>query len=456
MASTDTTVATDTTQKAEEEKVAAPAPAPAPEKKEPPKELEEDAKKDKNPKIKEMVTFLTPDTTMNVMPSTVGNMLLPLSEGGLSQLVAGARASVGVKSGRYMFETKIVEQSGKAMVRIGFSAEGSLFLGEDDNSVCFDNEGLMVCNRKRTKCSQPFGRDTMLAVVLNLDDTSPNANTISFFKDGKRVSQPQALPEELKGKTLFPTVSFKNATLHLNFGEPVAPLPFTCASVQGASQKDAVLTKYEEPKDGKYSVLFPVSLPDEGTFDWLDSFLEKNPSYTELSDRTFADWASKSGLQSRGRKESNDKPNTTSLENVASCKKVLMDLAVMQPRNFVIMEVKGNLIQEERLATLAKFKNHGVFKTVADVIMSDPTPSFKKIVNEKFLAEKQRKSDLEHKRKHHEELNKWKVAKRTKDNEKAKKKAEKALKKKNGGGTEAQGGGVEETTGRGGRQEGGG
>merc|ERR1719272_2402342 len=92
-------------------------------------ELETDAKRDSNPKIRDAVKFLTPDTTMNVLPSSVGNILMSMVEGGLSQLVAGARASVGVKAGRYLFEAKIVEQAGDGskMVRVGFAAEGSLF-----------------------------------------------------------------------------------------------------------------------------------------------------------------------------------------------------------------------------------------------------------------------------------------------------------------------------------------
>merc|ERR1711874_483395 len=94
------------------------------------KEPEKNAKKDTSAKIKEKVTFLTPDTTLNVLPSTVGNMLSSLQDGGLGNLVAGARASVGVKSGRYMFEAKIVEQTksgGKPFFRVGFASEGNLF-----------------------------------------------------------------------------------------------------------------------------------------------------------------------------------------------------------------------------------------------------------------------------------------------------------------------------------------
>merc|ERR1712139_68060 len=108
----------------------------------------------------------------------------------------------------------------------------------------------------------------MVGVLLNLDEKSENANTISLFRDGRRASQPQPLPEELKGKHLFPAVSFQRCTVHFNFGSPAVALPFTCRGVGEATLKDALVTKYETPADGKYTALFPVCLPDEGTFDW--------------------------------------------------------------------------------------------------------------------------------------------------------------------------------------------
>jgi hypothetical protein len=173
------------------------------------------------------------------------------------------------------------------------------------------------------------------------------------------VSEPQPLPDSLQGKALFPAVSFKNVKVHLNFAAPATALPFKCKSIEEASQKDATITKYEEPADGKYTALFPVSLPDEGTFDWLDSFIEKNPNFTELSDRAFVDWAVKSGLQG-GKKQSNDKPAEGfghGLDKMDSLKKSLMEVAALQPRNFVVMEVKGNLLKDDRSKNLAKFKN---------------------------------------------------------------------------------------------------
>ena len=113
--------------------------------------------------------------------------------------------------------------------------------------------------------AQRFARDHTIGVLLNLDASSETANTVpwrkgravepcpsevSLFKvawlrlarsdfpcrmcpkhtrspeseDGVRVSPPQKLPAALVGKPLFPHVSFKNVTLHVNFGTPTALL----------------------------------------------------------------------------------------------------------------------------------------------------------------------------------------------------------------------------------------
>merc|ERR1719506_1576352 len=55
--------------------------------------------------------------------------------------------------------------------------------------------------------------------------------------------------------------------------------------LQEASAKDVVVSKEVLPKDGKYTAVFPVCLPEEGGFQWLDNWLKENPGYTELSDR---------------------------------------------------------------------------------------------------------------------------------------------------------------------------
>jgi len=61
-------------------------------------------------------------------------------------------------------------------------------------------------------------------------------------------------------------------------------------------------------KDGKFEVVYPVGIPDEGVFDWLDQFLEKNPQYTELSSRSLMAWAKYSGVRYSGVPQSKDRP----------------------------------------------------------------------------------------------------------------------------------------------------
>merc|ERR1712232_1312291 len=114
-----------------------------------------------------------------------------------------------------------------------------------------------------------------MGVVLNLDPDSPNKNTISLFKEGERVCEPQQLPEHLIGKTLYPHISFRSVTVQTLFGPtPAKELPFKCRSIQGAASADVnVLAE----KAGKHDVVLPIAFPDEGTFGWLDGFLAKNP-----------------------------------------------------------------------------------------------------------------------------------------------------------------------------------
>merc|ERR1719191_1284541 len=163
--------------------------------------------------------------------------------------------------------------------------------------------------------------------------------------------------------------------------------------VQGAAQSDVTVTASKEPKDGKYEVVMPVAFPDEGTFDWLDTYLEKNPKYVELSDRKIQAWCKSSGLWAKGSPGSNDKPTggygIPGLDDY-SVRKVINAIAPCVPRNYLIMEVKANLIAAERKECLKKF-NYPCYKKVAHVVMGKPTEEYKTMVQSKILKEKQEK-----------------------------------------------------------------
>lgn len=406
---------------------------------EPPFE-EQDAPVAKGPKVKEAATFYTEDTTLNLMASGL-NTLMPLTDGGLQYLLAGCRSSIGLKSGRYMFEVKVLETmqpledpqakarvpAPRSQVKVGVAtAESSLFLGDSTESVCFDSEAVFTHNKKsKGQVGEKFSTGDVVAVVLNLDSDSPNANTISLFKNGKRASKPQPLPEELQGKPLFPALTFKNITLFHNFGpEPMVALPFKCTMVNDVLKKDAsVKAPPAEPKDGKYEVLFPVAMPEEGGFDWLDEFLKDHPQYTEISTRSLLNWCEKSGLnRPKGylARTSHDAPDMgmgiTALDDL-SVRRVLNGVAPIHKRNYVVMEVRGNLLKDERATALDRWAG---FRRTANVIMGEPPKAFQEASREKILKAKQDLSNLEFKNKQQAARQKWLLIKKQKALEKEK------------------------------------
>merc|ERR1712039_828058 len=237
----------------------------------------------------------------------------------------------------------------------------------------------------------------------------------------------------LKGKALFPHVTFRNVSVQVHFGPTqLAPLPFTCRSIQLAAKADIQESK-TAPKDGKCSIVFPVGFPDEGTFPWLDMFLEKNPDYMELSDRAIQKWMEKSGIWSDPKgNQSNDKPifNTgLAFVDQGSIQRTVMAIAPLVPRNYIVMEVKQNLLEEDRKTNLERF-NMPHFTKVAKVMMGEPKQDFKDRVHEKLLQNKQIKSNADWAQKKQEKERKKLLAQKEKERKERLEKAKEEAKKK--------------------------
>jgi len=380
-----------------------------------PKELEQDDKSAATP-LEKKIEFPLSECTLNVMPVVGGRVLTPLTDGGLQYLVAGARASAGVKGGRYLFEAQIVEAMSaseppqglprnvpqpRQLLRVGVAAEGSSVFLTESASICFDSEGFTTCNSQRTPNGHRLRRGQTIGILVNLDGASANKDTVSLFVDGVRATQPIELPEAIKGKPLFPVVNFKNLTIHVNFGPvPLAPLPFKCRTFQCMDPSHVAWgPDYGKGKDGKYEVVFPVSIPDEATFDWLDSFLAKNPQYAEISDRAILKWAESSGIPKptiNNWRHSSDKPDVAfgiPLMDDFSSRRVLDSVLATQPRNYIIMEVKGNLVPADRAVNIKKFAS-STYKKVAKVVVGEPDEDFKKSVQAELLKEKQAAEEM--------------------------------------------------------------
>lgn len=376
-------------------------------------EFEElDAPEDARKRIpSDAVAMSDTDSTMNAMLSTNKQLLMTLCDGGLQYLLAGVRANVGVKSGRYMFEVKIAEfldvqdprdtpgPQPRNVVRIGISTKGStLLLSDTSDNVCFDNEGQFCNNGRRNRVCQKFVKGQTAAVVLNLDAASKNRNTITLYVDGQRACEPQPLPEHLVGQTLFPTITYRNVTLQVNLGPSASTLhklPFSCRMVGDASEEDVELIP---ETTGKGEVVFPIGLPEHGYFEWVDYFLQKHPTFTEISDRKVFLWAEKSGLvKGRCRSSTNDKPEFSSgvqMLDDFTVRKLLSVIAPTAKRNYIIPELMSNMLPKDRKLVLSRFSQHD-FNRVSCILLGEPDEGFRDYVHGRLLAEKRRKAQRE-------------------------------------------------------------
>eukprot|EP00929_Paragymnodinium_shiwhaense_P118696 TRINITY_DN90614_c0_g1_i1.p1 TRINITY_DN90614_c0_g1~~TRINITY_DN90614_c0_g1_i1.p1 ORF type:complete len:956 (+),score=362.14 TRINITY_DN90614_c0_g1_i1:57-2870(+) len=377
--------------------------------------VEKDAPADSRAALDKPVVFEPAATTLNVLPSLGGKVLMTLSDGGMSYLTAGARANVGVKAGRYMFEIKIVEALAppevpmaarkaiipKQLVRVGFStASEDLLFGttEGAKQMCVDSEGMLNMAGQKTMTGTKFGKEHVVALVLNLDPKSANANTVTLYRDGKKATESYKLPEALVGQALYPQVNYRNCSVQVNFGPvPLKELPFKCRTLATAAKADVVVTPSPLGKDGKGKVVFPVGMPDKGYFDWVDDFMKQNPTYVELSDRKLVDWTIKSGwpkMRVDSTRESVDKPlfafGIPAMEDL-SCRRIINTVAPLVPRNYVVVEMKSNLDSADRAVNLTRFSKAKYSRT-AKVVMGTPSDEFKEAQQALMLKAKQDKA----------------------------------------------------------------
>ncbi|CAJ1359462.1 unnamed protein product [Effrenium voratum] len=71
---------------------------------------------------------------------------------------------------------------------------------------------------------------------------------------------------------------------------------------------------------------------------------------------------------------------------------VVQSISSLQPRNYIIMEVKSNLVAEERAQILKRFPS-AQYKKVAHVVMGEPDEEYKQRVRKKILKIKQDKEN---------------------------------------------------------------
>jgi hypothetical protein len=378
-------------------------------------EAETDEKPDDRQRVASHgVTFSDYDATLDVLVASEGTLISSLQQNGFQHLLSGSRATIGSKAGRYLFEVKVLEHTPNTRdfeLRVGLSvAKSSVLVGfSNPSSVAFDSHSRFQEPTEKEPFKarggiklRPIFQDKVIGILVNLDAGSPNANTVSMFLDGVRAGAPQPIPAHLRGQALYPTVTFKNAVLQVNLGHSgcqLSPLPFKCRMFADMAIDDSEANSSCRPADGRYSVVVPVGLPEQGVFDFADWLVERL-GYTELSDRAILNWARRSGVKETAQRQygsSKDRPAfrfglpTLDGRQTRPC---LLSLARLAKRNFVVVEARANLIKRERETLLGHF-SAGHFDVCAHVAVGEPTIEFKEWLHTRIRSSRKKIRALE-------------------------------------------------------------
>lgn len=347
--------------------------------------------------IKHEVALSTSESTPNVFFSA-GGVVSAVTTGSLRNLLSAVRCDTGAKVGRYLFEVQVLDETPgtRQYLRVGFGTAGSsLFLGETPDGVAFDRDGTYLVSEpgqladlKKSQAVTAFGSvGSVIGVLLNLDEHSTVANTVSLFVDGVRVGPPQPVPGHLRGRALFPAVTFRGATLAVNLGRGGAQLralPFKCAMLgQVAEEHHETLSVGSLKTSTTPEVLLPVGLPGQGLADITRKYREEHPNVVEVSTEMFADWRSRSGLTSDG------------VANLA-WENALVALAVQGGRSVLVSSGCRNLLTGGRQDILKRFP--ASYRRVALVAVGEPSELHTQWVRQTVEREYEEKKALVEKR----------------------------------------------------------
>ena len=329
------------------------------------------------------------DATLDVIAAPSSGRVSSLSQGLFRHLRSAIRANTGAKAGRYYFEVEVLERLPEAptLLLVGFSTDRSpLFLGSTSSSIGFDSKGS--CCSKDTATAAPDDA-SRIGVLL---DQEVGEGRVSVFLDGQQIGS-TAIPR-LHGKALFPTLTFQNVTLAVNFQSPG---PERSHAFGWIAQEHLVRSSCVETTSQE--VIIPVALPSSGLYDWSLRMREMQPEMVEIGDEMMAEWSASSGLSSRSGTRDDPQLSSLGIEQLRKrevWQKALMGVARSSKKSLIHSSVRRNLVEAERCSIL---KNFPAAKKTAVVLFGKPDEDFKDWVKQKMrLQYEAEKAELERKR----------------------------------------------------------
>lgn len=210
-----------------------------------------------------------------------------MSEGAFCLLWAGARATRGVKSGRYFFEICVTghnrvrlphtlpDLQGEVshVCRVGWSlASTGLQLGEESGSFGYGGTGRASTDNQFEVYGERFDIDDVIACMFDA-----NSGAISFAKNGRLLGSAFRVPADVRADGLFPHILLKNVKAEVNFGhEPPWSdrIPNGFQQIQLATKHDSVSGAVA---DGGGELVMLVGLPASGKTHWTEGVVQSEP-----------------------------------------------------------------------------------------------------------------------------------------------------------------------------------
>jgi len=212
------------------------------------------------------------------------------SDGAFAYLWSGIRGERGVKSGKWYFEARVLENTpvdmpdttkrNQNVMRVGWSeATTALTLGEVPGSFGYGGTGKGVVNRTYPNYGKPYSEGDTIGCYIDLDS---RPMTVSCSRNGEFFGVMAKIPRNMEGMGFFPHVFIKNVKITAWFGDGPKPKwgckkDFGYTPIAQSERPDIVLPPHKAPTSkSECELVMMIGLPATGKTSWAHKYVAKS------------------------------------------------------------------------------------------------------------------------------------------------------------------------------------